>query len=65
MNGCCIVVNILWFLKIGAKEFMGIGDKIFLPKSVDGEYPTRIKEKQSSHDEEDSKFVRGLELYKV
>ncbi|XP_075474476.1 RNA pseudouridine synthase 4, mitochondrial [Primulina tabacum] len=50
--------------RIGAKEFMGIGDRIFLPKSVDGKYPTRIEEKQSSHDEEDSKFVRGLELYK-
>ncbi|KZV33213.1 RNA pseudouridine synthase 4, mitochondrial-like [Dorcoceras hygrometricum] len=51
--------------RIGAKELMDTGDRIFLPKSVgDGKHPSRIEEKQSSYNDEDSKSVRGLELYK-
>lgn len=43
---------------------MDIGDRIFLPKSVDVKSPLATAENQSLSDDE-LKFVQGLELYKV
>ncbi|KAK6143560.1 hypothetical protein DH2020_023908 [Rehmannia glutinosa] len=50
--------------RIGAKDLMDIGDKIFLPKSVDGKSPSKTVENQSFSNEEEMKFIHSLELYK-
>ncbi|EPS60113.1 hypothetical protein M569_14691, partial [Genlisea aurea] len=51
--------------RVGATDLMEVGDIIFLPKSVDGEAssPTSSN-KNGLFDEEESRFVRSLELYK-
>ncbi|KAL9141474.1 hypothetical protein ABFS82_14G106300 [Erythranthe guttata] len=50
--------------RIGAKDLMDIGDKIFLPKSVDGTSPSTTAESRNFFDEKEMEFVRNLELYK-
>ncbi|KAL0387045.1 UNVERIFIED_CONTAM: RNA pseudouridine synthase 4, mitochondrial [Sesamum radiatum] len=50
--------------RIGAKDLMDIGDRIFLPKSVDGKSPSTTAASQSFSDEEELKLVQSLELYK-
>ncbi|KAL6514602.1 hypothetical protein OROGR_020181 [Orobanche gracilis] len=50
--------------RVGAKDLMDVGDKIFLPKSVDGKSRLRKVENQSFFNEQESEFVRGLELFK-
>ncbi|GFP92161.1 rna pseudouridine synthase 4 mitochondrial [Phtheirospermum japonicum] len=50
--------------RIGAKDLMGVGEKIFLPKSVDGNLPSKTLENQSLFNEKESELVRSLELYK-
>lgn len=60
-----VLCHILCFLKVGAKDLIDIGDRIFLPKSVDGKSPPIIAESQSFSSEEEMKFVQSLELYKV
>lgn len=44
---------------------MGIGDRIYLPKSVDERSHPTTADNQSFSSEEDRKFVQSLELYKV
>lgn len=44
---------------------MDIGDRIFLPKSVDDKSHPTIDENQSFSSEEERRFVQSLELYKV
>ncbi|KAL0348331.1 UNVERIFIED_CONTAM: RNA pseudouridine synthase 4, mitochondrial [Sesamum angustifolium] len=50
--------------RIGAKDLMDIGDRIFLPKSVYGKSPSTTAASQSFSDEEELKLVQSLELYK-
>lgn len=50
--------------RIGAKDLMDIGDRILLPKSVDGKSPSTTAVSQSFSDEEELKLVKSLELYK-
>ncbi|KAK4405193.1 RNA pseudouridine synthase 4, mitochondrial [Sesamum angolense] len=50
--------------RIGAKDLMDIGDRIFLPKSVDGKSPSATAASQSFSDAEELKLVQSLELYK-
>ncbi|KAK6121411.1 hypothetical protein DH2020_044836 [Rehmannia glutinosa] len=50
--------------RVGAKDLMDIGDKIFLPKSVDGKSPSKTVENQSFSNEKEMKFIHSLELYK-
>ncbi|XP_047975856.1 RNA pseudouridine synthase 4, mitochondrial isoform X2 [Salvia hispanica] len=50
--------------RIGAKDLMDIGDRIFLPKSVDDKSHPTIDENQSFSSEEERRFVQSLELYK-
>ncbi|KAL8027638.1 hypothetical protein ABFX02_14G109100 [Erythranthe guttata] len=40
------------------------GDRIFLPKSVDGTSPSTTAESRNFFDEKEMEFVRSLELYK-
>lgn len=52
------------FLKVGAKDLMDIGDIIFLPTTID------VKSRSTKHENEnlcneEMKFIRGLELFKV
>ncbi|KAK4424229.1 RNA pseudouridine synthase 4, mitochondrial [Sesamum alatum] len=49
--------------RVGAKDQMDIGDRIFLPKSIDGKSPSTTAASQSFSDEE-LKLVQSLELYK-
>lgn len=50
--------------RVGAKDLMDIGDRLFLPKSVDGKSPSTTKVKQSFSNAKELKFVHSLELYK-
>ncbi|KAI3448137.1 hypothetical protein Pfo_004802 [Paulownia fortunei] len=50
--------------RVGAKDLMDNGDRIFLPKSVDGKSPATAAENQSFSNEKELKFVHSLELYK-
>ncbi|KAL6531779.1 hypothetical protein OROMI_028142 [Orobanche minor] len=50
--------------RVGAKDLMDVGDRIFLPRSVDEKSRSRTVENQSFFSEQESEFVRGLELYK-
>ncbi|XP_051132363.1 RNA pseudouridine synthase 4, mitochondrial [Andrographis paniculata] len=50
--------------RVGAKDLIDVGDRIFLPKSVDGKFASLTEEKQGSSDEKEMKYVRSLELYK-
>ncbi|PIN22421.1 23S rRNA pseudouridine(955/2504/2580) synthase [Handroanthus impetiginosus] len=49
--------------RIGAKDLVDIGDRVLLPRSVDGKPPSPPTEK-SIFNEEELKFVHSLELYK-
>ncbi|KAK6143569.1 hypothetical protein DH2020_023917 [Rehmannia glutinosa] len=60
----CLVQKLFRLRQIGAKDLMDIGDKIFLPKSVDGKSPSKTVENQSFSNEEEMKFIHSLELYK-
>ncbi|KAL3638529.1 hypothetical protein CASFOL_017900 [Castilleja foliolosa] len=51
-------------IRIGAKDLVGVGDEILLPKSVDRKPPQKTLENQSIFNEKESEFVRSLELYK-
>ena len=48
--------------KVGAKDSLNIGDKIFLPNSV-REFPEEKQKKGCT--KEELKFIQSLELYKV
>ncbi|KAL0376075.1 UNVERIFIED_CONTAM: RNA pseudouridine synthase 4, mitochondrial [Sesamum calycinum] len=67
---CCphlprsLVQKLFRLRQIGAKDLMDIGDRIFLPKSVDGKSPSTTAASQSFSDEEELKLVQSLELYK-
>lgn len=52
-------------IKVGAKDPMYLGDRIFLPKSVNVKCPSTRVITRSSGDEKELEYVRGLELYKV
>lgn len=54
-----------FYLKVGAKDLMDIGDRICLPKSVDEKSHPTTAENQSFSSEEERNFVQSLELYKV
>lgn len=44
---------------------MDVGDRIYLPKSVDERSHPTTADNQNLSCEEDRKFVQSLELYKV
>lgn len=57
-----ISFNIFW--KVGAKDSMNKGERIFLPISVQGSSPVK-KQPKYECSEAEMNFIRSLELYKV
>lgn len=51
-------------LKVAAKEALNVGDRIYLPLSVDSDAPPAKKESFRCSEEE-GKFICSLVLYKV
>ncbi|XP_021750806.1 RNA pseudouridine synthase 4, mitochondrial-like [Chenopodium quinoa] len=49
--------------RVGAKDLMKKGERVFLPISVQGSSPVK-KQKKYECSEEEMNFIRGLELYK-
>ncbi|KAH6813416.1 hypothetical protein C2S51_022434, partial [Perilla frutescens var. frutescens] len=50
--------------RVGAKDLMDVGDRIYLPKSVDEKSHPTTAENQSISNEKEQNFVQSLELYK-
>lgn len=50
--------------RVGAKDLMDVGDRIYLPKSVDEKSHPITAENQSDYNEKEQNFVQSLELYK-
>lgn len=50
--------------RVGAKDLMAIGDRIYLPKSVDGKSHPTASDNQSFSNEKEQIFVQSLALYK-
>ena len=49
-------------MKVAAKDFMNVGDRICLPISVKA---LPFEKQQDHYSEKEVNFIRGLELYKV